>query len=34
MLPVGEYTVRVEPSSGSPITQKIKIEEGKTILVH
>ena len=34
MLPVGEYSVRVEPSSGSPINQKVKIEEGKTILVH
>jgi hypothetical protein len=34
MLPVGEYTVRVEPSSGPPITQKVKIEEGKTVLVH
>ena len=34
MLPVGEYTVRVEPATGSPITQKIKIEEGKTVLVH
>jgi len=34
MLPVGEYTVRVEPPSGAPITQKIKIEEGKTVIVH
>ena len=34
MLPEGEYTVRVEPSSGAPITQKIKIEAGKTVLVH
>lgn len=33
MLPVGEYTVRVEPASGSPITQKVKIEEGKTVVV-
>jgi PEGA domain len=33
MLPVGEYTVRVEPSSGAPVTQKVKIEAGKTILV-
>ena len=34
MLPVGEYSVRVEPSSGTPINQKIKIEAGKTVLVH
>jgi PEGA domain len=34
MLPEGEYTVRVEPSSGAPINQKIKIEAGKTVLVH
>ena len=34
MLPVGEYTVRVEPLGGAPINQKIKIEEGKTILIH
>jgi PEGA domain len=33
MLPVGEYTVRVELSSGAPITQKVKIEAGKTVLV-
>ena len=33
MLPVGEYSVRVEPSSGPPINQKVKIEEGKTVLV-
>ena len=34
MLPVGEYNFRVEPPSGAPINQKVKIEEGKTILVH
>jgi hypothetical protein len=34
MLPEGEYTVRVEPSSGAPINQKVKIEAGKTVLVH
>ena len=34
MLPVGEYSVRVEPSGGTPINQKVKIEDGKTILVH
>jgi hypothetical protein len=33
MLPVGEYTVRVEPSTGAPITQKVTIEAGKTVLV-
>jgi hypothetical protein len=34
MLPVGEYTMRVEPSTGSPVIQKIKIEAGKTVVVH
>ncbi len=34
MLPVGEYTVRIQPTTGSPITQKVNIEAGKTILVH
>ena len=34
MLPVGEYSVRVEPSGGTPINQKVKIEDGKTVLVH
>jgi hypothetical protein len=34
MLPVGEYSVRVEPASGTPINQKVKIEDGKTVLVH
>jgi hypothetical protein len=33
MLPVGEYSVRVELTSGAPINQKIKIEEGKTVIV-
>jgi hypothetical protein len=33
MLPAGEYTVRIEPASGSPITKKITIEVGKTVLV-
>ena len=32
-LPLGEYTVRVEPPSGAPITQKVTIEAGKTVLV-
>ena len=34
MLPVGEYDVRVEPSSGAPVRQHIKIEAGKTVIVH
>ena len=33
MLPVGEYDVRVERTSGGPIEQKVKIEEGKTVIV-
>ncbi len=33
MLPVGEYTVRIEPPGGTPITQKVKLEEGKTVIV-
>ena len=33
MLPVGEYSVRIERSSGGPINQKVKIEEGKTVVV-
>jgi len=32
-LPAGEYTVRIEPSSGQPTTQKIKIEAEKTLLL-
>jgi hypothetical protein len=34
MLPEGEYTVKIEPASGSPVVQKVKIEAGKTVLVH
>jgi hypothetical protein len=34
MLPVGEYAVRVEPSGGTPINQRVTIEDGKTVLVH
>jgi hypothetical protein len=34
MLPVGEYSVGVEPAGGTPINQKVKIEDGKTVLVH
>lgn len=32
-LPTGEYTVRIEPTSGQPSTQKVKIEAGKTIVI-
>ena len=33
MLPVGEYDVRIERTSGGPITQKVKIEENKTVII-
>ena len=34
LLPVGEYTARIEPvSGGSPVTQKVKIEADKTVIV-
>jgi hypothetical protein len=32
-LPAGEYTVRIEPTSGQPITQKVKIEANQTVIV-
>ena len=32
-LPVGEYTVRIEPVNGQPVTQKVKIEADKTVIV-
>jgi hypothetical protein len=32
-LPAGEYTVRIVPASGQPITQKVKIEVDKTVIV-
>jgi len=32
-LPVGEYTVRIEPVNGQPVTQKVKIEADKTTTV-
>lgn len=32
MLPVGDYTVRVE-TNGKPVTQQIKIEAGKCVIV-
>jgi hypothetical protein len=33
LLPAGEYTVRVEPLSGSAVTKKVQIEVGKTVIV-
>ena len=33
MLNPGEYTVKVVPVSGSPITQTVKIEADKTVIV-
>ncbi|MEO8371896.1 MAG: PEGA domain-containing protein [Candidatus Solibacter sp.] len=33
MLPVGEYDVRIERASGGPLTQKVKIEENKTVII-
>jgi len=34
MLPPGEYTVRIEQvSGGSPVTKKVQIETGKTVVV-
>jgi hypothetical protein len=33
MLPVGDYDVRIERTSGGPITQKVKIEENKTVII-
>jgi len=32
-LPVGEYDVRIEPSSGAPVKQHVKIEADKTVIV-
>jgi hypothetical protein len=32
-LPVGEYTVRIEPPTGQAVTQKVKIEADKTVMV-
>jgi hypothetical protein len=32
MLPVGEYDLRIEPPTGAPKSQKIKIEAGKTFI--
>ena len=33
LLNPGEYTVKVVPASGSPITQTVKIEADKTVIV-
>jgi len=33
LLPVGEYEIRVERASGAPVVQKVKVEEGKTVIV-
>ena len=33
MLPVGEYSVRIERTAGGPLTKTVKIEEGKTVVV-
>jgi hypothetical protein len=32
-LPPGDYEVKIQPSSGSPIVQKVKVEAGKTVVV-
>jgi hypothetical protein len=31
-LPAGEYEVRIEPTTGSPITKKVKVEVDKTVI--
>jgi hypothetical protein len=34
LLPVGEYTVRIEPvSGGNKVEKKVRIEAGKTVVV-
>ena len=33
LLPVGEYDIRVEPSTGSPIKQHVKVEADKTVIL-
>jgi hypothetical protein len=33
LLNPGEYTVRIVPASGSPVTQTVKIEADKTVIV-
>ena len=33
LLNPGEYTVKIVPASGVPVTQTVKIEADKTVLV-
>jgi len=33
LLPPGEYAVKIVPASGQPITQSVKIETDKTVIV-
>jgi hypothetical protein len=32
-LPAGEYNVRIEPTSGQPVTQKVTVVAGQTVIV-
>ncbi|HXA51297.1 MAG TPA: PEGA domain-containing protein [Candidatus Acidoferrum sp.] len=32
-LPVGEYSVRIEPTTGQAVNQKVTIEAGKSVMV-
>jgi hypothetical protein len=32
-LPAGEYDVRIEPASGTPVKQHVKLEADKTVIV-
>jgi hypothetical protein len=33
LLNPGEYTVKIVPANGTPVTQTIKIEADKTVIV-
>jgi hypothetical protein len=33
MLPAGDYAVKIVPTSGAPISQNVKVEVDKTVLV-
>lgn len=33
LLPPGDYDVRIEPAGGAPVSQKVKIEANKTVVV-
>jgi len=33
LLPVGEYDVRIEPNTGAPVKQHVKVEADKTVIV-